>query len=111
MRQGKHEFEVFRSSIEDLEIEKNLPNPANLPLRKIIQVYTGATEGMHFKATIGVFTIMSMSVIAQITFGVLFLYDFLEDAPLLLTFEFTMGIWAIVNMVMLMAGIILRLAD
>jgi len=66
---------------------------------------------MHFKATVGVFTILSMSVIAQLTFGILFLYDYLEVAPLLITFEFTVGMWTIANMVMLMAGIILRLAD
>jgi len=66
---------------------------------------------MHFKATVGVFTILSMSVIAQLTFSILFLYDYLEVAPLLITFEFTMGMWAIANMVMLMTGIILRLAD
>jgi len=66
---------------------------------------------MYKKASIAVFTILGMSVVAQITFAILFLYNRLGSAPLLITFEFTMGVWAVVNMVILMAGIILSLAD
>jgi hypothetical protein len=66
---------------------------------------------MHRKASIAIFIILGFSVIAQITFAFLFLDHSFESVPLLNTFEFTMGIWAIVNMVILMAGIIVRLAD
>jgi len=66
---------------------------------------------MHYRASIGIFTILSISVIAQTTFAILFLYNFFEKAPLLITFEFTMDIWAVINLVVLMAGIIVRLAD
>ena len=66
---------------------------------------------MHRRASIGVFTLLGMSVVAQLAFGLLFLYDVLEDPPLLITFEFSMGMWTIANMVVLMAGIILKLAD
>jgi hypothetical protein len=69
------------------------------------------TKQMHYKASIAVFTILVLSVIAQTTFAILFLDGSIKNAPLVKTFDFMMGIWAVVNMAILFGGIIVRLAD
>jgi len=89
---------------------------------------------MHRKATIAVFALFIVSVMAQITFVLLFQYhdSFLKATqsidgsasligffsfskpyvdPLFKTYEFVMDIWVVLNMVLFSVGIVVAITD